>query len=131
MKKFIIGLLTIFETIFYTFFMILLSEFKISNPIFSLLYHFGCLTLVSLALYYIIRFIWQRLGIKAKKYIYLIAFWNVVLGIIFPILMVIIIPNATLISFAIIVLIATIYYGIFVNILLVIFNYLLTNRRKA
>ena len=130
MKKFIIALSAIFEFIFYTFFMVLIGLIPISNKILELLLHFIGLFLVPILFYLIIRFLFQKLDMKAKKYIYYVGILNLVLGIFAPILLIIIIPNETLTLFAFLVLISSVYYGILINVLIFFFNYFLTNKKK-
>ena len=130
MKKFIIALSAIFEFIFYTFFMVLIGLIPISNKILELLLHFIGLFLVAILFYLIIRFLFQKLDMKAKKYIYYVGVLNLVLGIFAPILLIIIIPNETLTLFAFLVLISSVYYGILINVFVFFFNYFLTNKKK-
>lgn len=130
MKKFIIALSAIFEFIFYTFFMVLIGLIPINNKILELLLHFIGLFLVAILFYLIIRFLFQKLDMKAKKYIYYVGILNLVLGIFAPILLIIIIPNETLTLFAFLVLISSVYYGILINVLIFFFNYFLTNKKK-
>ena len=130
MKKFIIALSAIFEFIFYTFFMVLIGLIPINNKILELLLHFIGLFLVAILFYLIIRFLFQKLDMKAKKYIYYVGILNLVLGIFAPILLIIIIPNETLTLFAFLVLISSVYYGILIDVLVFFFNYFLTNKKK-
>ncbi len=130
MKKFIIALSAIFEFIFYTFFMVLIGLIPINNKILELLLHFIGLFLVAILFYLIIRFLFQKLDMKAKKYIYYVGILNLVLGIFAPILLIIILPNETLTLFAFLVLISSVYYGILINVLIFFFNYFLTNKKK-
>ena len=130
MKKFIIALSAIFEFIFYTFFMVLIGLIPINNKILELFLHFIGLFLVAILFYLIIRFLFQKLDMKAKKYIYYVGILNLVLGIFAPILLIIIIPNETLTLFAFLVLISSVYYGILINVLIFFFNYFLTNKKK-
>ena len=130
MKKFIIALSAIFEFIFYTFFMVLIGLIPINNKILELLLHFIGLFLVAILFYLIIRFLFQKLDMKAKKYIYYVGILNLVLGIFAPILLIIIIPNETLTLFAFLVLISSVYYGILINVFVFFFNYFLTNKKK-
>ena len=130
MKKFIIVLSAIFEFIFYTFFMVLIGLIPINNKILELLLHFIGLFLVAIIFYLLIRFLFQKLNMKAKKYIYYVGILNLVLGIFAPILLIILIPNETFTSFAFLVLISSVYYGILINVLVFFFNYFLTNKKK-
>ncbi len=130
MEVFIKIILAILETFLYTFFMIQIGSIEISNKIVSLLVHFISLSLISLILYFIIHFILSKLNLKAKKHLYHICIYNLFIGLIFPILLIIIIPNEKFEIFAMLMLVSTLYYGIFVNILLALFNYFLTNRKR-
>lgn len=122
-------ILAIFETLFYTFLMVEVGSLNISNQIVSLLIHFISLSVISLLLYFIIHFILKKLNLKAKKHLYHICIYNIVVGLIFPIILIIIIPNKKFEIFAGIMLVSTLYYGIFINILIALFNHFLTNRR--
>ena len=130
MKKLIVVLSSIFELIFYTFFMVLIGSIPFTNKILELVVHFLGLALVAFLFYFLIRFILNKLDMKAKKYIYYIVIWNLILGLIAPVLLIIIIPSETLTTFAFLVLVSTVYYGIFINVAICFFNYFLTNRKK-
>ena len=67
---------------------------------------------------------------KAKKYIYYIVIWNLILGLIAPVLLIIIIPSEILTTFAFLVLVSSVYYGILINVVICFLNYFLTNRKK-
>jgi hypothetical protein len=129
MKKFIIIALSIFEFIFYTFFMFLIESITIESSILKLLLHFSSLILISVILYFIIHFILNKINLKAKKHIFQICIWNIIVGIVFPILLIIIIPNDTFTTFAFLLIVCTLYYGIFINICISLLNQFLTNRR--
>ena len=130
MKKLIVVLSSIFELIFYTFFMVLIGSIPFTNKILELVVHFLGLALVAFLFYFLIRFILNKLDMKAKKYIYYIVIWNLILGLIAPVLLIVIIPSETLTTFAFLVLVSTVYYGIFINVAICFFNYFLTNRKK-
>ena len=130
MKKLIVVLSSIFELIFYTFFMVLIGSIPFTNKILELVVHFLGLALVAFLFYFLIRFILNKLDMKAKKYIYYIVIWNLILGLIAPVLFIIIIPSEILTTFAFLVLVSTVYYGIFINVAICFFNYFLTNRKK-
>ena len=130
MKKLIVVLSSIFELIFYTFFMVLIGSIPFTNKILELVVHFLGLALVAFLFYFLIRFILNKLDMKAKKYIYYIVIWNLILGLIAPVLLIIIIPSEILTTFAFLVLVSTVYYGIFINVAICFFNYFLTNRKK-
>ena len=130
MKKLIIGLSSVFELIFYTFFMVLIGSIPITNKALELVVHFLGLALVALIFYFLIRFILNMLDMKAKKYIYYIVIWNLILGLIAPVLLILIIPSEILTTFAFLVLVSAVYYGILINVVICFLNYFLTNRKK-
>lgn len=130
MKKAVIIFLAILELIMYTFLMTLVGSLTIYNSILKLFFHFSSLILISFLIYYIIRFILSRLKYKAKKYIYQVCVWNIIIGILFPIILIILIPNEAFTIFAFLMIICTCCYGIFINICISLENYFLTNRRK-
>ena len=110
--------------------MVLVGLLPVNNKILELLIHFLCLFLVTMLFYYLIRFLFNKLDMKAKKYIYYVGIMNLVLGIIAPIILIFIIPNEILTLFVFLVLISTAYYGIIINVVLFFFNYFLTNKRR-
>jgi len=61
MKKFIIGSLAIFEFLFYTLLMVLIGSINIENQVLKLLLHFGAILLISVILYFLIRYILKKL----------------------------------------------------------------------
>ena len=130
MKKLIIGLSSVFELIFYTFFMVLIGSIPITNKALELVVHFLGLALAALIFYFLIRFILNMLDMKAKKYIYYIVIWNLILGLIAPVLLILIIPSEILTTFAFLVLVSSVYYGILINVVICFLNYFLTNRKK-
>ena len=130
MKKFIVFLSSVFEFVFYTFLMVLISLIPINNQALKLLVHFLGLILVAFLFYFLIRFIFNKLDMRAKKYIYYVAVVNLILGLIAPIFLILIIPSEVLTNFAFLVLVSSVYYGILINVLLCFFNYFLTNRYK-
>lgn len=130
MTKLIIILFAIFEFIFYTFFMVLISEITITSALLKLIAHFASLIIISIILYFLIKLILNKLGLKSKKYIYLICLGNLIFGIIFPLILITIIPNEKFTIFALLLIISTCYYGIFINIIISLLNHFLTNRRK-
>ena len=130
MKKLIIGLSSVFELIFYTFFMVLIGSIPITNKALELVVHFLGLALVALIFYFLIRFILNMLDMKAKKYIYYIVIWNLILGLIAPVFFFFIIPSEILTTFAFLVLVSSVYYGILINVVICFLNYFLTNRKK-
>ena len=130
MKKLIIVLSSVFELIFYTFFMVLIGSIPITNKALELVVHFLGLALVALIFYFLIRFILNMLDMKAKKYIYYIVIWNLILGLIAPVLLILIIPSEILTTFAFLVLVSAVYYGILINVVICFLNYFLTNRKK-
>ncbi len=130
MNKFFTALLAIFEFLFYTFFMVLLSDIDIKSELIKLLLHFVLLAIISIILYFLIRFILTKLKMNVKRYIYLIVVWNLIIGLVIPALMMVIIPNESLITLGVIVMVSTAYYGIFVNVLICFMNAFLSNRQK-
>lgn len=130
MKKFIIVVSSIFELVFYTFLMVLLGNIEIMNVGLDLLVHFLSLIVVAGAFYFLIRFLFHKLGMRSKKDIYYVVVVNLMLGLIAPILLIILIPNETLTNFAFLVLLSVVYYGFLINFIICLFNHFLTNRRK-
>lgn len=110
--------------------MVLLSEITITSALLKLIVHFASLIIISIVLYFLIKFILNKISLKSKKYIYLICLWNLILGIIFPLLLITIIPNEKFTIFALLLIISTGYYGVFINIIISLLNHFLTNRRK-
>ena len=130
MKRFIIILSSVFEFVFYTFFMVLIDGIEITNQVFDLLIHFIGLVVVALVFYFLIRIILSKLDMKDKKYIYYLIAWNLGLTLIAPILLIFIIPSEYLTNLAFLVLISAVYYGILINIIIALLNTFLTNRGK-
>ncbi len=130
MKKFIIFVSSIFELVFYTFFMVLLGNIEIMNAGLDLLIHFLSLIVVAGVFYFLIRFLFHKLGLRAKKDIYYVVVMNLLLGMVAPILLIILIPNETLTNFAFLILLSVVYYGFLINFIICLFNHFLTNRRK-
>lgn len=130
MPKFLVILFAIFETIFYTFVMVLINGIVITNVFLQLVVHFLSLTIISFLFYFFIHFLLNKLNWKAKKYIYQICIWNLIVGLIFPVVLIILIPNDKFTIFAEILLVSTLYYGLFVNICIALWNYFFTNRKK-
>ncbi len=130
MKKFIIVLSSIFELIFYTFFMVLIESVEITNSLLSLVVHFLALFIVASAFYFLVRFVFNKLDMKAKKYIYYVVISNIIIGTIAPVLLIIIIPSEILTTFTFILLVSAIYYGLLINVIISFLNHFLTNRRK-
>ena len=130
MKKFIIVVSSIFELVFYTFFMVLLGNIEIMNAGLDLLVHFLSLIVVAGAFYFLIRFLFHKLGMRSKKDIYYVVVMNLLLGMVAPILLIILIPNETLTNFAFLILLSVVYYGFLINFIICLFNHFLTNRRK-
>ena len=130
MKKFIIVLSSIFELIFYTFFMVLIESVEITNSLLSLVVHFLALFVVASAFYFLVRFVFSKLDMKAKKYIYYVVISNIIIGTIAPVLLIIIIPSEILTTFAFILLVSAIYYGLLINVIISFLNHLLTKGRK-
>ena len=130
MQKVVVISLSILEFLIYTTFMVFVGNFIIDSAILKLILHFTSLCFISIIIYYVLHFILLKLNWKSKKYIYQICIWNIVLGIIFPIVLIILIPNEGFTTFAFLLIVCTCIYGLFVNLCLSILNYFLTNRRK-
>lgn len=110
--------------------MVLLGNIEIMNAGLDLLVHFLSLIVVAGAFYFLIRFLFHKLGMRSKKDIYYVVVVNLMLGLIAPILLIILIPNETLTNFAFLVLLSVVYYGFLINFIICLFNHFLTNRRK-
>ena len=123
MKKFIIVLSSIFELIFYTFFMVLIESVEITNSLLSLVVHFLALFIVASAFYFLVRFVFNKLDMKAKKYIYYVVISNIIIGTIAPVLLIIIIPSEILTTFTFILLVSAIYYGLLINVIISFLNH--------
>lgn len=130
MNKFIIGILAIFEFLFYTFFMVLIGNIGLENEILKLVIHFGSLLVISTILYLLIKIILKKLNMNSKKSIYLIVIWNLVLGILFPGILSIIIPSEKIFLVSMVIIVSTIYYGIFINVFLSLLNFILTKDKN-
>lgn len=130
MEKFIVVISAIFEFIFYTFFMVLVDSFQITNKILDLLVHFLGLFVVSCIFYFLMRIILQKLNVQINKYIYYVVVLNLIFGLVVPILLIFIIPSEKIITFSFLVLVSSIYYGLLINAFLCIFNFFFTNRTK-
>lgn len=123
MKKYIICILAIFETIFYTFGMVLVSNFTITNK--SLIFIINSITLagISILIYFLYRFILNKLKYPLKPNLYYISLFNILFGLLVPVILMIIIPNETFSILMFTILIATFFYGILSNLFISILNY--------
>lgn len=123
MKKYIICILAIFETIIYTFGMVLVSNFTITNK--SLIFIINSITLVgiSILIYFLYRFILNKLKYPLKPNLYYISLFNILFGLLVPVILMIIIPNETFSILMFTILIATFFYGILSNLFISILNY--------
>ena len=130
MEKFIVFLSSVFEFIFYTFLMVLIGCIPINNQALKLLVHFLGLIFVAFFFYILIRFIFNKLDMRAKKYIYYVASLNILIGLIAPVIMIIILPNDTLFVICFLSLLSTICYGIFINVVICFLNYFFTNKKS-
>ena len=130
MKKFILIISSILETIFYTSLMILIESINITNPILNIFVAFIGLLIVSFLFYFLIRFIFQKIGLKSKKYIYYVASLNILIGLIAPVIMIIILPNDTLFVICFLCFLSTICYGIFINVVICFLIYFFTNKKN-
>lgn len=128
MKKFIILLLAILEFVLYTFLMVLVESITIENNFLKIIVHLLALALVAVLIYYLYKFILKKLKYFAKTTMYMISIINLVFGLIFPCLLIILIPNEKFTIFATILLISTIYYGVIINIIFCILNHFLTKQ---
>ncbi len=128
MNKFLTIILAIFEFLFYTVLMVLVGSLVIHNEVLKLVLHFVSLSVIAKLLYFLIRFILNKLSMNAKKYFYLIIIVNLILGLIFPVFLIILIPSEVLTSLAIIILVSTLYYGLFINVFLGILNTIFTKQ---
>lgn len=93
MRKFLIVLSSIFEFIFYTFFMVLIDSIPFTSSLFRFFVHFLALIVVAIVFYFLICFIFRKLEMRGKKYLYYVAIWNIILGAFAPVLLIIIIPS--------------------------------------
>ena len=130
MRKFLIVLSSIFEFIFYTFFMVLIDSIPFTSSLFRFFVHFLALIVVAIVFYFLICFIFRKLEMRGKKYLYYVAIWNIILGVFAPVLLIIIIPSEFLTTVSFLILVGTIYYGIFINFIFCLCNHFLTNRKK-
>ncbi len=130
MNKFITIILVIFEFLFYTLLMVLIESIPLTSETLKLLIHFGSIILISVILYFLIRFILHKLKMNSKKYLYLIPLSNVLIGTILPGLLVAIIPNEKIFWLFFAVIVSTIYYGVLINIMIVILNFLFTKDKN-
>lgn len=126
MNKFFVVIFSCFEFFFYTLVMVLIGSINITNVGLKVLVHFVSLSVISVVLYFIISFLLTKLNLKVKRFLYLIPIWNLVLGLAFPFLVLAIIPSEALATLAVVLMISTAYYGLFVNIALCILNLFLT-----
>lgn len=122
MNKLFVFLFCVFEFFFYTLFMVLVESLTINNVVLKSVVHFLSLIIISGLLYVIMKFIIKKLKLNVKKMLYLISIWNLVLGLVAPVLVLVIIPSETLATLAVVLMISTVYYGLFINITLCILN---------
>lgn len=122
MNKLFVFLFCVFEFFFYTLFMVLVESLTINNVVLKSVVHFLSLVIISGLLYVIMKFIIKKLKLNVKKMLYLIPIWNLVLGLVAPVLVLVIIPSETLATLAVVLMISTVYYGLFINITLCILN---------
>lgn len=122
MNKLFVFLFCVFEFFFYTLFMVLVESLTINNVVLKSVVHFLSLIIISGLLYVIMKFIIKKLKLNVKKMLYLIPIWNLVLGLVAPVLVLVIIPSETLATLAVVLMISTVYYGLFINITLCILN---------
>lgn len=130
MKKLITIILSIFELIFYTFFMVLIDDITIENVALKHVIHFSSLIVIGIILYFIIRTILNLLKYKNKEALYMVSIWNIILGIFFPIILIIILPNEGIQVFSIMLLVSTFYYGILINIFICVLNSIFKKKKQ-
>lgn len=121
-------LIAVFSFIFYTFFMVLIDSITISNSILEFIVHFGSLVIVAFILYFIIKFILKKLNLLSRKNIYQIVLWNLVIGLIFPVVLIILIPNEKFTIFSFMLIVSTLYYGIIIDIIISLLNHFKTKQ---
>jgi len=126
MERFIKILIAIFSLIFYTFLMVLVDDITIQNQVLKLLVHFGALVIVAIILYFIIKFILKRVNLLSRKNIYKIVLWNFAIGLFFPVVLIILIPNEKFTIFSFMLIVSTIYYGVIINIIVSLLNHFKT-----
>lgn len=128
MKRFITIILAIFELVFYTFFMVLIDDITITNVALKQVVHFSSLLIIAILLYFILKLLLKLLKYPAKESLYMVCVYNIIIGIFFPIILIILIPNETLEVFSFLLLVSAFYYGILINIAISIINSL--SRKK-
>lgn len=122
MNKFFVVIFSYFEFFFYTLMMVLVESVNITNVGLKVLVHFASLSIISVMLYFIMKFLLTKLNRNVKRFLYLIPIWNLVLGLAFPFLVLAIIPSEALATIAVVFIVSTAYYGLFINITLCILN---------
>lgn len=130
MHKFIIISLAIFEFLFYTVIMVLVGSIPLTSNILKIIIHFVSIITISFILYFLIKLILKKLKMNINKYLYLIPLWNFLIGTIFISLLAAIIPSEKFFYFSFGIIISSVYYGIFINILIVILNFLITKAKN-
>lgn len=130
MNKFIIISLSIFEFLFYTLLMVLIGSIPLTSDLIKVLLHFASIIVISIILYFIIKIILNKLKMNIKKYLYLIPLWNILIGTIFVGLLAAILPSEKIFYFSFAIIVSTIYYGLFINALIVIFNFFFTKDKN-
>ena len=63
MQKFVVVISSIFEFVFYTFFMVLIGSIPFTNKLLELFVYFVSLLVVALAFYFLLRFLFSKLGL--------------------------------------------------------------------
>ncbi len=125
-------LLSIFEFVFYTFFMVLVSIINIKSIFLKTTLTYLSLFLVSLILYFLLRNILKKINMPPEKNLYLIPILNVVISFTIATLLVKLFPkNIGTSMIALLIYMSLIYYGILINLIICILNFFLTKSSKS
>ncbi len=127
MKRLVAIFLAIFEFIFYTFFMLLVSSIDIKIKFLKVVVYFGALVGISLVLYFLMRFILSKIDVNVRRYLYLVVVLNLLMGIIGPAVILVILPNKFLFGLGMVMMVGTLYYGLIVNLMICMLNLFFTN----
>ena len=127
MKRLVAIFLAIFEFIFYTFFMLLVSSIDIKIKFLKVVVYFGALVGISLVLYFLMRFILSKIDVNVRRYLYLVVVLNLLMGIIGPAVILVILPNKFLFGLGMVMMVGTLYYGLIVNMMICMLNLFFTN----
>lgn len=125
-------LLSIFEFIFYTFFMVLVSLINIKSLFLKNSLTYLSLFLVSLILYYLLRAILRKINMPAEKNLYIIPILNIIISFSIATLLVKLFPkNIGTSMIALLIYMSLIYYGILINLIICILNFFFTKSIKS